>query len=327
MKHALALLVVLVLASFVLAEQPSTEPLPETLNFDQVFQKNDRVLFVGDELTQQMFYTRGIGTAVLALRPGQDIRFINGGYEGATSGSALEWIDDLMGLAKPTVVFICLGSNDIKVGGDIAAITQSFETNLEKLIGRIRASNTVRQIIILSPPAVERSRDSAQRWSDDNLALAELSKAAFRVAGRTKSSYIELLSHLRQVYVDARQTEGEELTRAGMPSEVAHVVIASLVLRGVGVTPKMLESVGWSPLPPLRMRRVRQALAISVKPPPLEAAEKSRKLYESFGEFDERFFRLWRLAPKHPSLPPREKLQAAVDESWAKVEEAASAYR
>lgn len=327
-RWMLIMMVLAIAVSMAHADEPTaTEPLPKPLTFDETFQKDDRVLFVGDELTQQMFYTRGVAAAVLAIRPGQEIRFINGGYEGATSASVHEWIDDLLGLARPTVVFICLGANDIKAGGDIAAIARSYEDSLAKLVERIRKEPAVRDVVILSPPAVERSRDSVERWSDDNLALAELAKAAFRVAGKTNSGYIELLSHLRQVYVEGRKTEGEELTRAGVPSEAAHVVIASLVLRGVGVTPKMLEAAGWSPMPPLRMRRVRQALAISVKPPTLEAAEKSRKLYESFGDFDERFFRFWRLAPKHPSLPPREKLQPAVDEAWGKVEEAEKAYR
>jgi hypothetical protein len=112
-----------------------------------------------------------------------------------------------------------------------------------------------------------------------------------------------------------------------VPSAAAHVVIASLVLRGVGVSAKMLDSIGWSPLTPLRMRRVRHALAIPAKSPSLDDAERSRILYESMGDFDERFFRLWRLAPKHPSLPPRKELRPAVDEAWTKVINAERAYQ
>ena len=59
-----------------------------------------------------MFFTSEFAAAVTAVKPDANLRFFNGGNEGSTAGHALDWIDALMDLVQPTIVFVCFGLNE-----------------------------------------------------------------------------------------------------------------------------------------------------------------------------------------------------------------------
>ena len=58
----------------------------EPLALDQVVQQGDRVLFVGDEMTQQMLHTRALASALMGMYPDYDLRFFNGGKKSRSPG-------------------------------------------------------------------------------------------------------------------------------------------------------------------------------------------------------------------------------------------------
>lgn len=298
------------------------------MNFDHVIQKDDRILFVGDEITQQMFYTRAVAAAIISMRPEHNLRFYNGGYEGATAESAMKWIDDLLGLAKPTVVFVSFGLNDMTTPGTDEERAARYEASLGKLVEHIQGFGGVKRVIVMSPVPVLRPDDTQKNISPENLTLMAFSRAAERVALARKSAFIDLVEYTREVFVNSTLTPGPSLLLNNrQPSEVGHVVVASVILRGIGVTPEMLDPKGWAPLAPRNMQRVRKALAIQLKPVSLEANDISRYLYDSFRKFDERFFRMWRLAGRNPSSADRETLAPQAEEAWADVRAAALYYK
>jgi len=102
-----------------------------------VLNQGDRVAFVGDEIAQQMFYTRATTTVLLEMNPGKGLRFFNAGRESATAEQAVDWIDQLMGLVQPTVVFVCFGFNESQQQGDpremVGAYLQSLGALLERM--------------------------------------------------------------------------------------------------------------------------------------------------------------------------------------------------
>jgi len=307
---------------------PGVVPELVALNFDHVIQKDDRILFVGDEITQQMLYTRAVAAAIISMRPEHNLRFYNGGYEGATAESAMKWIDDLLGLAKPTVVFVSFGLNDMTTPGTDEERAARYEASLSKLVGQIQAFNSVKRVVVMSPAPVLRPDDTQKNVSPENQTLMAFSRAAERVAIARKTAFIDLVEFTREVFVNSTLTPGPSLILNNrQPSEVGHVVIASVIIRGIGVTPEMLDPKGWAPLAPPDMRRIRKALAIQLKPVSLEANDISRYLYDSFRKFDERFFRMWRLAGRNPASADRETLAPQAEEAWADVRAATLYYK
>ena len=128
-----------------------------------------------------------------------------------------------------------------------------------------------------------------------------------------------------RLYLGAMRVEGPSVALGSeLPGEQAHMVVASVLLKALGVTPELLERAGWSPLRPLDMRRVRDTLVIDVEPPSLEEAQASRAIYLSIMRHDEKFFRAWRLAPRKTTTRGREALMADATQVWASVAAAAS---
>ncbi|MCE9589075.1 MAG: hypothetical protein K8S99_00950 [Planctomycetes bacterium] len=327
-----ALLAAAALATPLRAEPPATQPAGEpklvAMKFDRVIQKGDHVLFVGDEVTQQMYYTRAVAAAIISMRPDDNLRFYNGGYDGATAESAIKWIDDLMGLAKPTVVFISFGLNELGTPGTDEDRAVRYEKSLASLVERIQKFPTVKRVIVMSPAPVLRPDDTEKNLSPENTTLLALSHAAGRVAVARGAAYIDLVEFPREVFVKSTMSPGPPLAiNNRLPSEIGHIVIASVILHGIGVTPEMLDPKGWAPLAPRQMHRIRQALALNFKPTSLGANDVSRDLYGSFRVFDERFFKLWRLSGRNPAVPPRDALLPQVEEAWADVRAATLNYK
>ncbi len=313
-------------ASATQTQVPGKQPPP--LVFEQAIQPADRVLFVGDEITQQMFYTRAVACALLAMKPEAGLRFFNGGRDSATAQNATGWIDELMGLCEPTVVLVCLGLNDgdqRQVGKPASA---TFRQGLTALVKQIQAYPTVRQVVILSPPPVQAGLTPQPNVSSYNWMLENLAAEAQKVAAEQGVGWINLFQAMKPVYLASTQVGGDLLTHDGrLPTEAGHTVIASIVLAGLGVDPQQLDPVGWCPIPPVQMRRIRPALALTLQPPSLKAAQHSRSLYISIQRFDEAFFRLWRLTGNRRGANREETYRAMMEKAWGQVQASADHYQ
>ncbi len=301
---------------------PSANNAAQRADLAKDLQKDDRVLFIGDELTQQMFYTRAVSAALLAIRPDAELRFFNGGRDGQTAQGAAQTADELLTLCHPTVVFICFGLND----GKQDANPDAFKKNLLELITELTEHSTVRQTVLVGPPPVARQSTEPIGASSDNRTLRHLSESAKQAAHERGVPFIALFDHMEQVYIAAAHT-GHPLTHDGrLPTEAGHIIIASIILKGIGVTAEQLDQAGWCPLPPRQMGRIRQALAASLKPPDFDIAQQSRDLYLSIQRFDEAFFKLWRLSGRSPNRHPKEAQLAAMDQAWQMVQVMAQQY-
>ncbi|MAE64955.1 MAG: hypothetical protein CMJ18_11855 [Phycisphaeraceae bacterium] len=301
---------------------PGTAPEPEAGSFIQtepleigeVIRPRDRILFLGDELTQQMHYTRAIATALLPLYPRGDLRFFNGGLDGATAASLGDRAEELIELTRPTLVFVCLGLNDAAATRPAREIEAGFRTDLAALVERIRAARRPR-VVLISPPPLERESYSASNATIYRLAIATRDVAAAAGAG-----FVDMHVPMSKVYSSSTTA----LTFDGrMPTEQGHVILASIVLYGIGVEAEKLDAVGWSPLLPLKMGQIRGALGLPLRPVEPVAATRSRRLYESMIQFDQQVFRAWRLEKGER----RRDVLTQADGDWKAVREALAQYR
>ena len=302
----------------------------QPLVFRETVRPGDRILFVGDELTQQMFYTRAVAAALIAMMPEADLRFFNGGKEGATAASAKDWIDDLLVLTRPTLVFVCVGLNDVTDSGPVDKMMADYKYSLADLIDRIKPS--VERLVVISTPAVDSGEVDFASDTPVNGRLRQLAEAAKSVAEDLDVGFVDVFVPMRRVYIAAARLTAnhpvgfERLTINGrLPNEQGHVVLASTVLYGIGVLSADLDPVGWSPVIPQKMRLIRGALGLALTPPSLDAAQRSRALYQSMISFDERFFRIWRLAPRGQATRSPHQV-AEVESAWIQVSQASAAY-
>jgi lysophospholipase L1-like esterase len=296
----------------------------QAVHYTDAIKPNDRVLFLGDEMTQSMFYSRAIATALLALMPDAGLRFYNGGMEGATAGSAAGWVDGLLQMTSPTVVFLCFGLNDGFGQAPTEALAARYQKNLGALIARVQAHPGVRLVLVLGPPAIQPSLQvmPLSRLGRDasNPAFQLLSRAACAEAARRHAASCDLFAATDGVNTEAGQA-GVPLSLGGnLPNEIGHMVLAGAILSGLGVSGAELDQVGWPPLLPRKIGPIRPALAPGLRPTAdPDRTQRSIELYDALRAFDETFFRAWRLGGKSPSLPTRESLLAAAEQVWGRV--------
>ena len=303
---------------------PTARPEPiqtEPLDFKTLFQKGDRLAFVGDDITQQQFYVRSLATALLCMKPDFGLRFFNGGQDGATTATAIEWVDDFLVTSKPTVVFICFGLNDGKNLPPSDQVIEKYEDSLSKLIDKVKATAGVRDVIVLSSPAVQTGQVEQQNKGGYNQTLYRFALSAQTIAAVKKVKFVDLYDGMRVVYVEAAKAGGDMLTIGGrLPTEEAHTVMASVMLYGMGVTRAMIEPVGWAPLRAPRMGRVRGALGITLPEPEYRLGAQSRTVYEKMRDFDALFFQAWRLAKPDRKTRSREELLERADAAWFELD-------
>ena len=300
--------------------QAEQDTMIKDLQWRQMFRPGERVLFVGDQATQQMTWTRSVATAMVLLMPGQGVRFFNGGYEGATAEDALEWIDELCGLVRPTMVVVALGNNDAKGEEAVGVLADKFEKDLGELVEKIKSNGSVSQVILLTPVPTQTGLNARLDGMGMNSRLEMFAQRVLKVAEKKKTAYVDWFSHGRSVMDAAAGTQGEPLVINGeVPNELGGVVLASVLLKGWGVQAQELEKVAWWPLAARKMGRIRHGLALEIKPPSPEAAELGRQVYEQILLHDQSFFRVWRVEGKRAG-GNRALAMAAADQAWGRVE-------
>jgi len=301
------------------AAASKTEPTPPSILED--VRKGDRILFVGDQVTQQMFYDRAFAAAALALRPRAGIRVYNGGKDGATAADAADWIEDLVDLVEPRIVFLQFGLNEALREDDRQRALAAYIKGMEALLDKLRASESVRDIVILSPPPVLPQSGLDDRPAGVNAMLDGVTRAGYELARERELGFVNVFHHLRAVYLESLRVGGSPLVIGDvMPAEEAHVVLASVILKAMDAPADRLTRLGWTPLRPADMGRVRGALALPVERGKYAQARRSRHLYEAMRIPQERFFYTWRLAGKAPSRPTRRESMMETDQGWAGVE-------
>ncbi|MCC6682317.1 MAG: hypothetical protein IT445_15555 [Phycisphaeraceae bacterium] len=284
----------------------------------------ENVLFLGDDLTQQMFFSQAAATCLMSLDPTGDQRFFNGGKDGAMAGDAVEWCRPLMQRTQPSVVVICFGLNDAQLHE-----AEQYELDLSNLIAAVRqypsvqASSIPGGVIVMSPPALPKAEVGPK--------LRQFTDVAQRVAQTERALFVDIQRPMRQVYDQADKELLKQLTLGDrLPGELMHMVIASHVLQAMGVSTEQVQRVGWSPLAPGRMGLIRPHLAwADTAAADPELAGSSRRLYLSLARCDELFFRIWRLpAPEGGKVPESDPLalEKALKQAWASAIQQATVF-
>ncbi len=314
----------------------------EAMRLDGLIKAGDRILFVGDEITQQDYYTRALSSALIALYPDYQLTFYNGGKEGASCVQTEETIDQLLLLVRPTVVFVCLGQNDSQQYVPLTAhdpkldqIVKDYESSLRRLISRVSSTQSLRRIIVLSAPGHAILADEQGRPTGFNRTLRALALASQRAAKAEHVGFVDLFEPMHIAHQANMQQGGKPLIIGrNLPNESAHTLMASAILWGMGVKDDQLSDLGWAPLPQIRMGSIRQALGLRLKVPPAEQSRLSRAIYESLRKPSEKFFILWRIsAPlsrkkqRPASVRAPKALEKMIQSDWQHIHSLAQSYR
>jgi lysophospholipase L1-like esterase len=217
---------------------------------EMILKTNDRVVFLGDSITQQQLYTN-YAEAYLACRfPQLRLSFFNAGWSGTGLAQAIDRLErDVLSL-KPTVVTVCFGMNDGAYQTSSPALVKTFRNNLEKLT-RLLRDNNIRPVL-LTPGFVDENvpsfvdgkyAPSLKAVNFNNGTLRDFSDTLLEFASSENLAAFDLHKLMNQTdYKIKKQNQDLVLTFDGVhPNEKGHLVMAYGLLKAFKVPPLDLK--------------------------------------------------------------------------------------
>lgn len=208
--------------------------LAASVTYAEPFRDGDRVVFLGDSLTQGGRYHRIVADYYLTRFPERNIRFFDAGVGGDSVKYCWpRFVGDVV-RPKPTVVSVMFGSND--AGFRSPAEFMADMTNLARRIAR--ECGNPRTIWITSTPYDEYSvRESPKVRKGYDAKMRVLEEAVRIVADFAKGGYCEFGDPLRDYMAWKRHDDPSFslMPDRDHPKEPGHLVMAWQFLKSQGV--------------------------------------------------------------------------------------------
>jgi len=194
----------------------------------------DRVVFLGDSITGELYYSRMIVDYFTLRYPGMHIQFYNVGYGGDTATRRLTRIQrDVLSL-KPTLVTICFGMND----GAMTGYQENYPKAMAGLVSEIKKTGA--QVVLLTPGCVDAEHD-AYRWlkKDNwtyNETLEHLAKENLALAAKENLPVFHLYPLMLDIQTRAKKDDPKfTMIPDGIhPTPPGHAIMAYGLLKAFG---------------------------------------------------------------------------------------------
>jgi lysophospholipase L1-like esterase len=226
------------------------------------FKDGDRVVFLGDSITEQRLYTTYIEAYTLSRHPEWKLWFRNVGWGGDTSwlrqrahpdekqlfaadeASQQKMVEDSVGRGlrrdilplKPTAVTIKFGMNDFayqKFREDIFKAYVRSQTELAKML----AANGAR-VAFLTPQPIEEKRPDPDK-DVKNQSLRQFSDGLKEVAVKQGAIFVDQFDPYMAIMMRERAADPAAYIGGGdavHPGPPGHTIMAWAVLKGLGAT-------------------------------------------------------------------------------------------
>lgn len=225
------------------------------------FRDGDRVVFLGDSITQQQLYTTYIESYLLTRFPKWQLWFRNAGWGGDTAWlrQRASGITDQMLLSaqgaereqlvaktvahglgrdvlplKPTAITIDFGMNDAR-GRDRAL--PLYEMSLMELVKQLKAAGV--RVALLTPSPEERNQADQPAGSEYNQWLRKYGTVVDSVSLRQRTAFVDQLQPFIDVIEKGRLADPnfKLIPDAVHPGPAGQLVMAWAILKGLNAPP------------------------------------------------------------------------------------------
>jgi len=171
---AAPLALILGLAAFAVASPPPGAQEQVT----PFLRKGDRIVFLGDSITEQKRYTNVVEAYLVSRYPHAGFTFFNAGWSGDDSYGADTRIERDVLVLNPTVVTICFGMNDGWYMGWTEGTGTYFTENMSRILAKLRTKGI--RIAFLTPGITDADwlekvnyNDTLRHMADTVIAIAK----------------------------------------------------------------------------------------------------------------------------------------------------------
>ncbi len=222
-----------VLASLVSAAFTSLTSL-QAAPAEFAIRDGDRVVLLGDSITEQRQYTTFIETYTLTRYPKWKLSFRNIGWGGDTAEGGLNRAGRDMLPLKPTFVTIDFGMNDHGYRAFDAGIFNNYTNKQAGLVSLLK--NNSARVALLTPQPIEEKRVDPDK-DERNVSLRKMSDGLRDVAAKQGALFADQFDPFMAVMLKARQVDPNALIGAGdpvHPGPAGHTIMAWAVLKCLG---------------------------------------------------------------------------------------------
>jgi lysophospholipase L1-like esterase len=207
-----------------------------------VLRQNDRIVFLGDSITEQQLYTNYVEAYLASRYPELKLTFFNAGWGGDTApGGCARLERDVLAL-KPDVVTICYGMNDGGYCPMKPEIRDAFAGGMRKLVSRLKAANV--RVVLLTPGMVDVTVNPDLRKVEYNTqSLRALADEVLALAAAEQLPVADLHRLMNDVEAAAKAADPAfcMVPDSVHPDPAGHLVMAFGLLQALGVPPRHEE--------------------------------------------------------------------------------------
>ncbi|PUZ26763.1 Lysophospholipase L1 [Chitinophaga costaii] len=218
------------------------------------FQSNDRVVFVGNSITEAGAYVSYIYLYYMTHFPGRPLVIMNAGVGGDRAGDIYRRLEYDVLAKHPNVIVLTFGMNDtgyFEFNGDNAAEKTKerialSHTEFNKIEARLLQLPSVTKILMASSPYDETSKFNNNVFKGKQKAMLEIANFQEAAAQEHHWGFVDLLRPLTTIN-EKLQEKDPNFTLIGPdrihPGNAGHLVMAAQFLKDQGLAGKPVANV------------------------------------------------------------------------------------
>ena len=202
--------------------------------------KSDRIVFLGDSITEQGAGPNGYVTLVgnaLKARYGDDApEIINAGISGNKITDLQSRLDRDVISRNPTMAVVYIGINDVwhfAIPGHTGTPTDLYESGLRSIVARLLASGEI--VILCTPSVIGEKRDGTNPQDNMLNEYSEISRAVAEAAGISVCDLRREFTTYLNVHNDGDTSSGVLTVDGVHLNDAGNRLVAGAVLRALGV--------------------------------------------------------------------------------------------
>ena len=216
--------------------------------------KGERVMFLGDSITHGGHYVSFLQLFQALRHPDRPVEIINAGISGQSAPGGIRRLDHDVFPQNPDRVFIMFGMNDVgrhnyasntpdeKTLKNRERALAAYRKNMTELVDKLLAAG--KQVVLILPSPYDQYGGSKTR----NLAacnepgLATCAAIAKKLAAEKKLAVVDFhtpMTALLKKFPEKNLCGGDRVH----PGQPGHFIMAALVLKALGETPLVAETV------------------------------------------------------------------------------------
>lgn len=218
------------------------------------FKKGDRVVFVGNSITDGGHYHSYIWLYYMTRLPNQRIDVFNAGIGGDVAGQINSRFEGDVLTKKPSVIALTFGMNDTKYfeylrpGADemaAKAVQTSFES-YQQIEKKLKALPAVRKILMSSSPYDETTKGKGNYYPGKSKAMLKVAEFQEAATKQNKWEFMDFNRPMTAINQQGQQKDSTFTICGGdriHPGQDGHMVMAYLFLKAQGFANKPVAEV------------------------------------------------------------------------------------